>query len=268
MPDKTTDRDARWDALTAPFPQDWIEKLPKVLRRDDADKGRCENSPRGRQYSADGHFCNGWHSRAVHLDYVGHAGITMRLNDAVGPENWSWEPYVNTPDGLPGWKRDEFWIKLTILGVTKIGVGDDSSSPKVLIGDALRNAAMRFGVGTYLWSKSDIAGALAAYSEPDPSASGAEVPPANPGPETAGAVAVEDTPPSAPEPVDKPMTSRTRGRMFALFNEQGIDDEDEQRRGISHIIKREIKSRGELTEGEALAVIGVLKSRPMPKAEQ
>lgn len=64
------------------------------------------------------------------------------------------------------------------------------------------------------------------------------------------------------EPITLPMADKTRARMFALFAEHGINDADEQRRGIAHIIHREITSRGELTEGEALAVIGVLKSRP------
>ena len=280
MPDKTIERDSRWDALTAPFPQDWIERLPKTLSRDDQNKGRCENTPRGSQYSADGHYCGGWHSRAVHLDYVGHAGITMRLNDAVGPENWSWEPYVNTPEGLPGWKRDEFWIKLTILGVSKIGVGDDSSSPKVLIGDALRNAAMRFGVGTYLWSKSDIAGALAAYSEPDPQtpegeAASAGTSPsgqdsgAEGAPNAAGGPPVEQTSASEPpDPADdyappeaQPLTARTRGQLFVLFGKKGVSEE-EQLPGVNHICGTNYTSRTAITEADAKRVIAVLKKRP------
>lgn len=147
-----------WAALQAPFEPDWIEKLPKVLNREDRDKGRCTE---GSRYTADGHACGGWHARAVHLDYVGHAGITMRLNQEVGPDRWSWEPLSIDPEGLPRIRGGEFWIRLTILGVTKLGVGDDFRSSKVAIGDALRNAAMRFGIGTYLWSKSDMALALA-----------------------------------------------------------------------------------------------------------
>lgn len=58
-----------------------------------------------------------------------------------------------------------------------------------------------------------------------------------------------------------PMSARTRARMFALFAEVGITDEDEQRRGIGTIIGRELKSRGALTEGEAQAVIAVLAAR-------
>jgi hypothetical protein len=61
-----------------------------------------------------------------------------------------------------------------------------------------------------------------------------------------------------------PMSDRSRARMFALFGEQKITDEDEQRRGISAIIHREIASRGEITEGECQAVIAVLAARPKP----
>lgn len=190
------DRDPRWAALAAPFPADWVEKLPKVLNRNDQNKGRCEDSPRGRGYSADGHFCGGWHSRAVHLDYIGHAGITMRLNDTVGPDNWAWEPMATGPEGLPLIGR-EFWIKLTVLGVVKYGVGDDYRSSKEAIGDALRNAAMRFGIGTYLWSKSEAAHNLAMGLEPAPQQPAPDAPAPEPEPQ-------------AP-PAEQPTTERQTG---------------------------------------------------------
>lgn len=65
-----------------------------------------------------------------------------------------------------------------------------------------------------------------------------------------------------------PMADKTRARMFALFGEHHITDEDEQRRGISQIIGREITSRASLSEGEAQAVIGVLAARPKPAREE
>lgn len=69
-------------------------------------------------------------------------------------------------------------------------------------------------------------------------------------------------PPAAQSPASGPMTTKTRGRMFAMFAERGIA-EDQQRGGISRIIGREIESRGELTESEAQAVITSLKSVPV-----
>lgn len=67
------------------------------------------------------------------------------------------------------------WIKLTVGGVTRLGYGsDDDRGPdhdKKLTSDAIRNAAMRFGVALDLWSKESLAEAALepAPSEPVPS---------------------------------------------------------------------------------------------------
>jgi hypothetical protein len=58
------------------------------------------------------------------------------------------------------------WIKLTVCGVTRIGYGNAvmsqfkeiGSREKETIGDALRNAAMRFGAALELWHKGDLHG--------------------------------------------------------------------------------------------------------------
>jgi len=89
------------------------------------------------------------------LDFVGHAAVTDRLL-SVDPE-WNWEPLAVDANGLP--LRDAegaMWIKLTICGVTRLGVSDPGDTNKVAIGDALRNAAMRFGVALDLWTKDDL----------------------------------------------------------------------------------------------------------------
>ena len=95
------------------------------------------------------------------LDYCGHGAVTSRLLD-VDPE-WNWEPLALDEEGLPLFVRDGdgnpvgFWIKLTVLGITRLGFGSTNAgqddAEKVLIGDALRNAAMRFGVALDLWIK-------------------------------------------------------------------------------------------------------------------
>jgi hypothetical protein len=88
------------------------------------------------------------------LDFVGHAVVTDRLL-MVDPA-WTWEPFALDANGLPAVdQRGNLWIRLTVCGVTRIGVGD-GKSPKELIGDALRNAAMRFGVALDLWSKEEL----------------------------------------------------------------------------------------------------------------
>lgn len=100
----------------------------------------------------------------VQLDYLGHAD-TCRLIANVDPL-WKWEPdpefaalwgesgaVVRDKDGYPL----RLFIKLTILNVSRPGIGSvtggKSDPEKELIGDAIRNAAMRFGVGADLWSK-------------------------------------------------------------------------------------------------------------------
>jgi len=127
--------------LRAPFPPEQIGKLPKPTKADNP-KGRCDE-------------CGGYHGLpAMHLDYVGHAGITDRLLE-VDPA-YSWEPMATDEYGLPRLdKANNLWIRLTVLGVTRIGVGDGKNA-KEIIGDALRNAAMRFGVALDLWSKQDL----------------------------------------------------------------------------------------------------------------
>lgn len=136
------------EALRAAFPATAVGKLPKPTRRD-AQPGKCPD-------------CGGWHGLpAVHLDYVGHAAVTDRLL-AVDPE-WNWEPLALDDAGLP--RVDRFgglWIRLTVCGVTRLGYGEagakepSGQTMKELISDALRNAAMRFGVALDLWSKEDL----------------------------------------------------------------------------------------------------------------
>lgn len=97
----------------------------------------------------------------VTLDFVGHAEITRILID-IDP-NWSWEPVAWTADGRPAITvvngNAVMWGKLTVLGQTRLGVGtakhDKADLDKELIGDFLRNAAMRFGICLSLWSKAE-----------------------------------------------------------------------------------------------------------------
>lgn len=160
-----------WDALAAPFPVEDIERKPQQVKRGDQPRWECRE---GTPASKDGIYCGGYHGQAVHLDYIGHAGITGRLNDVCTPAGWTWEPLSTDPTGLPFVREGSMWIRLGIRDpftgewVWKLGVGDDDGGtrPKVMIGDALRNAAMRFGVGLYLWSKSERARALTDFEAP------------------------------------------------------------------------------------------------------
>lgn len=121
--------DEQQAALRAPFPPELIGKKSGGGRRPDA-------------------------------DFVGHGAVTDRLLaiDAA----WTWEPAA-WDGGEPAFVRDAqgapvaLWGHLTVCGVTRPGVGTvsgevQSGEPeKELIGDFLRNAAMRFGVALDLW---------------------------------------------------------------------------------------------------------------------
>lgn len=172
--------------LREKFPPELIGKLPRVTCPKCANPkkfGQC-----GEHSKAKCGVCQAYVSeRHIHIDYVGHADTTARLLD--NDPDWQWEPQARDVDpaalaaavatGNPDVVRlvlestppkfdldDEgnpvgLWIKLTVCGVTRPGYGSvpsgQNDAVKVLIGDAIRNAAMRFGVALDLWAKGDRA---------------------------------------------------------------------------------------------------------------
>jgi hypothetical protein len=142
--------------LRAPFPENQISKLPKESRAQ-IDERKSDRT----KVVWNCEVCGGTHHKnAVHLDYVGHAALTDRLLDC--DPAWTWEPFAISADGLPLMDRTGgLWIKLTVCGVTRNGYGDadgktGGNAVKEAIGDALRNAAMRFGAALDLWHKGDL----------------------------------------------------------------------------------------------------------------
>jgi hypothetical protein len=204
-------------ALRKPFPPESVGKLPKG---------------------------------GVMLDYVGHAAVTDRLL-TVDPE-WSWDFALHRADGTPVLDdgSGNLWITLTVCGVTRRGVGDGKNA-KERIGDAIRNAAMRFGVALDLWAKEN----LVEFAQQRVSAVA-----------DLQAGAREPDPEPEPLPLDEPMTTKTRGQMFALFGQKGVA-EDQQLAGINAITGQGYTSRADLTEADAKRVIAALKKRPDVKAE-
>jgi hypothetical protein len=147
--------------MREPFPENQVGLLPQPIAKNDRDapKYRCvAGHPDADRASVDGIYCGGKHFPSVHLSFVGHAALTARLLDA-DPE-WDWEPMAFTPQGLPQFDQDGgLWIRLTVGGVTRPGYGDapgKHGATKEIIGDALRNAAMRFGAALNLWHKGDL----------------------------------------------------------------------------------------------------------------
>ena len=141
--------------LRQPFPAHQINKLPKPTKQQtDSLKADFKLGKRCA-------LCGGWHQPEVaHLDYVGHAALTARLLDA--DIAWHWEPAAVDTTGHPILDNaGGMWIKLTVCGVTRLGYGHAGSKTggdaiKEVIGDALRNAAMRFGAALDLWHKGDL----------------------------------------------------------------------------------------------------------------
>jgi ribosomal protein S27E len=146
--------------LQQEVPENLIGHLPRVTCRGCKDN-RCDNQSHRKVRCQK---CGGFLTTAhIDLDYVGHAETTAQLLKA--DPGWTWEPLAFGEDGLP--KFDSLgglWIKLTVCGVTRLGYGTADSGGfkakgdvvKELIGDALRNAAMRFGWALNLWAKTDI----------------------------------------------------------------------------------------------------------------
>ena len=139
--------------LRKPFEHNQISKLPKETRKQ-IDERKANSSA-----SVNCKVCGGWHHKnAVHLDYVGHAALTDRLLDT--DIEWSWKPLALTAEGLPAFDRNNgLWIELTVCGVTRIGYGaadgkTGGDAVKEIIGDALRNAGMRFGARAFARSRS------------------------------------------------------------------------------------------------------------------
>lgn len=147
-----SDIDKGLNLLRAPFPPNQISLLPKPTKK----REEMANLPKAKCKE-----CGGWHAttNVIHLSYVGHAALTDRLLDA--DPAWSWEP-MTLKDGLPAYDTNGgLWIKLTVCGVTRLGYGhagdkEGGDAIKEVIGDALRNAAMRFGAALELWHKGDL----------------------------------------------------------------------------------------------------------------
>lgn len=195
--------------LREPFKAEQVGKLPKIsCGKCSKSAGKCcgENN----HHKAKCDVCKAWITTAhIHLDYVGHASVTDRLLQA--DPHWSWEPAALDEHGAPivefGKNEAVMWVRLTVGGVTRWGVG---SAPvgsfevhKQLVSDAIRNAAMRFGVALELWSKEPLEHELSGGGEPVPS------PPApSPGVSQAGeGTPVDASAPSVPGP----------GRLKALL---------------------------------------------------
>ena len=145
--------------LREPFAPTEIRYLPRVWCKACKNAGwnGCQNHPVAKCGKCKQKMPNGGH---IDLAYVGHAEATNRLLN-VDPF-WDWEPLTVDERGLPqadGYKG--LWIRLTVCGMTRLGYGHagdktGGDAVKEVIGDAIRNAGMRFGMALDLWTTSDL----------------------------------------------------------------------------------------------------------------
>jgi hypothetical protein len=145
--------------LREPFPESEIRYLPRVWCKACRDaKGTCNRQDHERRQCR---RC-GQSMTTAHIDlrFVGHAEATNRLLN-VDPF-WGWEPLSKDPSGLPQFDSMRgLWIQLTVCGMTRLGYGNaegknGGDAVKEIIGDAIRNAGMRFGMALDLWTSSDL----------------------------------------------------------------------------------------------------------------
>lgn len=216
-----------------------LSKLPKPTKRDNA-KGHCND-------------CGGWHGLpAIHLDYMGHADVTLALIE-VDP-CWDWEPLA-VENGSPvianQGGRLVMWGYLTVHGKRLLCVGTCESGKgdpeKELIGDLLRNGAMRFGIGTRLWSKADGedpagSGVAGGYEAPKQRTTSKR--------QTGGA-AVD---PNAATPAQL-------GAIKAAFAAAGITERDDMLAFAANVIGRQVSSSKEMSKAEASRVLDALPAK-------
>lgn len=157
--------------LREPFPEQEIRFLARMWCKNCKDsRGRgCDNHPRRICRTCQQNLPGGH----IDLRYVGHAEATNRLLN-VDPF-WDWEPLAPDANGLPQYDGNRgLWIRLTVCGMTRLGyghAGDKSGGDAVkeIIGDAIRNAGMRFGMALDLWTTSDLEKLETEGQTPEPS---------------------------------------------------------------------------------------------------
>ena len=260
--------DAALAKLREPFPAEIVGKLPRVTCK--ACSERTCRDERHKPRKCEG--CNAYTSPAhIHIDFVGHAHVTDRLL-SVDPD-WTWEPVAFGPDGLPAIGtstngRDAvMWIRLTIAGVTRLGVGSVAKgsfeAEKQLIGDAIRNAAMRFGVALDLWAKADLESTLSHETAEAPSSS---APPARQEQPSSPAPAARPARPA------KPAAPKRVGSAWVkdfIAKADAIGASGDERREIAALVSEgRTQSLSAIFETEAAAALAHLEHLAAELADQ
>lgn len=144
--------DEVWRQLREPFAADQIGKLPKWGK----------DTPPQSEWA----YCQVCKQKAPpqhgHVDFVGHAMVTNRLNQVVGTDGWSYTRPERVHDDRG--KLLAVLSEMTVLGHTKgVEVGGPAASAttyadqlKTALSDYICRAAMRFGIALEQWSKQEL----------------------------------------------------------------------------------------------------------------
>jgi len=198
--------------------------------------------------------------------YVDARTVLDRLDEAVGPTGWS-DGYevLNNGTDYDGRRLVEVKCTLTVLGVSKEDVGEGDSL-KAAFSDALKRAAVKFGVGRYLyrlpkvWADIDERGNI---KDPDAVKRlllGSEADNAPPRVERPSQAREARPQPkdnaSAPQPGG--VTEAQLRYIHKLWKELAADGDDIHEYA-SAILNRDVSSLKELTRSEASKLIEAIK---------
>jgi len=204
-------------------------------------------------------------TRAQVVAYVDARTVLDRLDEAVGPTGWSdkYEVLFNSFDD-EGRRLVEVKCTLTVLGVSKEDVGEGDSL-KAAFSDALKRAAVKFGVGRYLyrlpkvWADLDERGNI---KDPEAvkrallSGEAQDAPPwavNGDKPKAANAVNAEPKPSGG-------ITEAQLRYIHKLWKEMGGGDDIHDY--ASAVLGREVSSLKELTRQEASKLIEAMREEP------
>jgi Rad52/22 family double-strand break repair protein len=93
-------------------------------------------------------------NRALAVAYIDARAVMDRLDEVVGPANWK-DEYQLLPDGAMLCRLS---VRVSRAWITKVDVGAPSDQPdggdrtKAAVSDALKRAAVKWGIGRYLYS--------------------------------------------------------------------------------------------------------------------
>ncbi len=237
--------------LREPFPNEVIGLLPRATKKNvpDSEKSRCAE-------------CGQYIGPHIHLSYVGWAAVVDRIlsTDIL----WTWDAYATDEHGLPVFRESpngievEFWIRLTIAGVTRPGVGvvdkSDGDLAKKLISDALKNAASKFGVALELWSKDELESLIGNQTvqtrkrRPPSSSTPAQRRPIQTDPATDGVLG---------------LTAHDRNKIVAYFaRREGVTKSDEVLARVRETLGRDVESLSKLSAADGAALFSALDIDP------